>query len=115
MIYRYQVATHNGAGVHGPEYGKFSQARERAVAEANRRSTVVLGPFEVERIGYVERIGGPRRYWMRRGARWVSWDAHKDHTVRRPDFLVYEPFDPAAPNDAASPRQRLSMNEGEDR
>lgn len=97
MIYRYQAVTCNGHGLHGREFERFADAREHAERCANRDSTVALGPFEVHRIGYVNHVGGARRYWMRQGSRWVPWDHKRDHAVRKPDYLWYEPFDPARP------------------
>jgi hypothetical protein len=98
VIYRYRVSSLNGADLYGPEFESFKEARKFAeVYASNRSSTVVLGPFEIERVGYLDYIGGTRRSWMRQRSRWVPWDPERGHTVRRPDFIWYEPFDPDRP------------------
>jgi hypothetical protein len=94
--YRYEVVSCNGHGVHGPQFKRFRDARAHAqrIVE-NRPTTVVLGPYEIQRVEYVEVVGGSRRYSMRQRSRWVPWSHKRDHTVRKPDYLWYEPFDPA--------------------
>lgn len=82
--YTYQVVTTNGHGVFGPAHKSFGKAREAAVRIA-ADWTLPNTLFEVERIEHVDMSG--RRYYLRRGKRWVMWPC-PDATVRMPDFFV---------------------------
>lgn len=81
--YSYRVVTANGHGVHGRDFRRCADAKERAVALAQVEP--YFGPYEVERVQHLE--GNGRRYWLRRRSRWVPWDPKCDAAVRKPDWI----------------------------
>jgi hypothetical protein len=82
--YTYEVVTSNGAGVHS-KHDKLADARTAMERHAERWS-IPDTAFEVQRVRHLAH--GSRQYSMRQRSRWVEWDAHRDHTVREPDWLA---------------------------
>lgn len=84
--FTYRVVTSNGAGIHGREFARCSDAKATAqqLAERDREQKVKFGPFEIERV---ENLGSGHRYWMRKRSRWVLWNPHEDYETRSPDWI----------------------------
>lgn len=82
--YTYLVVTHNGGGVYGRDWETCSAAR--GAMERVAKSYPIPQVFEIERVEHPDEHS--RRYQMRQGSRWVAWDPHRDHTVRKPDWTA---------------------------
>ncbi len=81
--YTYRVVTSNGHGVHSRDFRRCANAKAHAAGLAAIDGHG-FGPYEVERVRHWP--GGSRTYWLRKGSRWVLWDAGQDIDARQPDW-----------------------------
>jgi hypothetical protein len=83
--YTYRVVTSNGHGVHSRDFKRCCDAKARAaaIAAVDRHG---FGPYEIERVQHLD-SGWSRRYFLRRGSRWVHWQVGVGADDRCPDWL----------------------------
>lgn len=82
--FSYRVVSSNGAASYSND--KRSLRVAKRTAEKVLAANITPEAIEIERVEALP--SGGNRYWVRRGSRWVLWDATADADERKPDFCL---------------------------